>query len=75
LVCLLLSVAYLTLLERHVIGLSQMRLGPNKSSFLGALQAVFDGLKLLQKSQSLSSIFQGWFFLRPLMIFGLLYFQ
>lgn len=44
------GVAFITLLERKILGLSQIRLGPNKVSFVGLLQPVIDGLKLLIKS-------------------------
>jgi NADH-quinone oxidoreductase subunit H len=46
---LLLSVAYLTLWERKVIGWIQVRLGPNRVGPLGLLQPIADGLKLLVK--------------------------
>lgn len=43
------GVAFVTLLERKLLGLSQVRLGPNKVSFSGLLQPVADGVKLLLK--------------------------
>lgn len=43
------SVAYLTLFERHLLGLAQLRLGSNKPSWRGVLQPLLDALKLLQK--------------------------
>lgn len=48
-VALLLSVAYLTYLERKVIGFMQNRIGPNRLGPLGLLQPIADVLKLLNK--------------------------
>ena len=45
----LISVAYLTLAERKVMGSMQQRKGPNVVGFLGLLQPLADGLKLLIK--------------------------
>lgn len=45
----LISVAYLTLAERKVMGNMQQRLGPNVAGFFGLLQPLADGLKLLLK--------------------------
>lgn len=46
---LLLSVAIFTLFERKVIGYIQRRKGPNLVGFLGILQPLSDGLKLMIK--------------------------
>lgn len=45
----LISVAYLTLAERKVMGGMQQRYGPNSVGFFGLLQPMADGLKLLIK--------------------------
>jgi len=45
----LISVAYLTLAERKIMGGMQQRVGPNVVGFLGLLQPLADGLKLLLK--------------------------
>ena len=45
----LISVAYLTLAERKVMGGMQQRYGPNSVGFFGLLQPLADGLKLLIK--------------------------
>jgi NADH-quinone oxidoreductase subunit H len=46
---LLLSVAFVTLLERKILAVMQMRRGPNVLGFWGLLQPFADGVKLLLK--------------------------
>ena len=45
----LLAVAFITLLERKILGLIGIRLGPNKTSIMGVLQPISDALKLSNK--------------------------
>lgn len=49
LIPILVNVAFLTLLERKVLGLSQARKGPNKVRVGGILQPVSDAVKLFSK--------------------------
>lgn len=48
-ICILLSVAYLTVAERKTLGYMQRRLGPNAVGWYGLLQAFADAMKLLIK--------------------------
>ena len=51
----LISVAYLTLLERKILGYSQLRKGPNVVGLYGVLQPLADGVKLFSKEIVLPS--------------------
>jgi NADH-quinone oxidoreductase subunit H len=55
LVGVLLSVAFLTLAERKLMGSTQRRVGPNLVGFWGLLQPVADGLKLILKDNDIPS--------------------
>nr|APX39785.1 NADH dehydrogenase subunit 1 [Longitarsus exsoletus] len=47
----LISIAFLTLLERKVLGYIQIRKGPNKVGILGMIQPFSDAIKLMSKEQ------------------------
>lgn len=51
-VCVLICVAFVTLLERKILGYLQNRKGPNKSGFMGILQPVADAVKLFSREKN-----------------------
>nr|YP_009445118.1 NADH dehydrogenase subunit 1 [Mahasena oolona]ATV96144.1 NADH dehydrogenase subunit 1 [Mahasena oolona] len=68
----LIGVAFLTLLERKLLGYIQIRKGPNKVGFIGIFQPFSDGIKLFTKGQvylNLSNYFCYYF--SPVISFNL----
>ena len=64
----MISVAYLTYVERRVIGFMQSRIGPNRVGYFGLLQPIADALKLMFKEIVLPSKSNNFlFFLAPLL--------
>ena len=72
LICILIKVAFSTLLERKFMAAVQRRMGPNVVGIAGLLQPVADGVKLLFKERVLpKQATTILFFIAPTLIFVL----
>ena len=68
----LISVAYLTLAERKILGYSQMRKGPNVVGIYGLFQPLADGVKLFSKEMIIPShVSLLLYFFCPILALGL----
>ena len=73
-VLVLIGVGFFIVLERKVLGVVQLRVGPNKPSFKGLLQVIADGAKMISKGLVVpSKANKGIFTAAPVALFCLSY--
>ena len=71
LICVLLTIAFITLFERKILRFTQIRKGPNLVGRMGILQPFADGVKLLTKESPQPLVGRWAIILRPFYIFVL----
>nr|AFI54759.1 NADH dehydrogenase subunit 1 [Sastragala edessoides] len=76
LISMLIAVAFVTLLERSVLGYIQLRKGPNSVGYMGLLQPFSDGLKLFFKEPTFPYISNFIiYYLSPIFMLSLSFFM
>merc|ERR1712241_873732 len=73
-ICILINVAFITLLERKILGYSQIRKGPNKVRMIGLMQPFNDAIKLFSKEIVLPNLSNNiQFFFAPIIVLLIFY--
>lgn len=73
-VLVLINVAFITLIERKILRYSQLRLGPNKPSFIGLIQPMADAIKLFSNKMIVPLLVANLFNYMPFLRLALILF-
>lgn len=60
--CVIIGVAFITLIERKILGYIQLRLGPNKIFLIGLIQPIRDAIKLFFKEKFKNGVLNNFLF-------------